>query len=392
MLSSVKFGNGKEQLADPVILANVLETPTVVESDVILYSTASNELRINGTGFIGAKDVDLFFDPPLLKDIAYEIVSKFPCFKNELVLRIRHGYEWRKTAGPLYIKGIDTGGGAVKVGGEDGVLVATVSSNLPEHLVTVESTFVDQIIYHDQPTITITGTGFNPLGNTLRFSNGILGKGVNYTLTKSTETKLTCTLTPGSFWRGNVDNLPGYLTLLAVNAGEGFVAVGPVNSAKGRDIATVFERPTIHSGNSKLFQTHTHELHIYGAGFTTSIARPQIKFSPPLTEGVEYTMRVVNRDDLEITLKDQKKWGPIGPLIALAINTRGDDGGWITFPGNGVHVGEIVEDVDAAKTAGIQIYPQGAKVYQSVLQKTLEVSGEGFTDGTSLRFLLVSRR
>lgn len=46
---------------DPVIIANVLGTPSVDENDETLYSKASNELRINGTGFMGAKKVDFFF-------------------------------------------------------------------------------------------------------------------------------------------------------------------------------------------------------------------------------------------------------------------------------------------------------------------------------------------
>lgn len=386
ILSSVTFKGGKNQLFEPAVVANVLETPSVEENDLVLYSTASNELRINGSGFLGAKDVDLFFDPPLLKEIAYEIVSPFPCTKDEVVLRLRHGYEWRKTPGPLVIKGVDTGGGPVRVGGDEGVQVAVVSANLPEHQVTVESSFVDQVIYHDEPTIYIKGSGFNPLGNTLRFANGILGKGINYTLTESTDSRLTLTLTPGSFWRGNMDNLPGFLTLLAVNAGEGFVAVGPINSVKGRDIATVFERPTVHSGNTKLYQTHTHEFHIYGAGFTETLAKPRIKFNSPLVEGKDYTIRVVDRDDMEITLKDQKSWGPLGPLVIQAINTRSDDQGWVTFGGQGVHVAEIIDDVDSAKTAGIEIYPMGVKLYQSALQRILDITGEGFVDGMEITF------
>ena len=109
ILHSIKFSDGPEQLAQPEIIANVLFTPNVLPSDRILHMTVSNELRINGTGFIGAKDIDIFFDPPLVKEVAYEIVSEFPCAKDEIVLRLRHGYEWRKTAGPLLVKGIDTG-------------------------------------------------------------------------------------------------------------------------------------------------------------------------------------------------------------------------------------------------------------------------------------------
>lgn len=44
-------------MGEPIIVAQVLETPSVVESADIIYTTATNELQINGTGFAGAKDV-----------------------------------------------------------------------------------------------------------------------------------------------------------------------------------------------------------------------------------------------------------------------------------------------------------------------------------------------
>ena len=337
------------------MVANVIETPDVLPNeDLILYTTASNELRIKCTGLVGAKDVDLYFDPPILKSITYEIVSKFPLFDNEVALRLRHGYQWRATPGPLYVKGIDTGAGAVKVGGDTGVLVARVSDNLPFHVVTVDSTFLNQLIYHDEPSIYVAGTGFNPLGNTIRFANGILGKGINFTVTNATETRMTLTLVPGSFWRrSDVENLPGYLTVLAVNAGDGFVAVGPINSAKGRDIATVFERPNVNPATTKLYQTHSHELHIYGAGFTDVLATPMIRFRSNLVLNIDYTIRVVERGNMEITLRDGKRWGDVGPLLVQAINTRGDPDGWVVFPGNGVAVAEIVADEDATKSGGV---------------------------------------
>ena len=386
-VNSIKFADGKEQLDEVTMVANIIETPNVLPNeDLILYMTASNELRLQCTGLIGAKDVDVYFDPILYKEVAYEIVSKFPLADNELALRLRHGYEWRGTPGPLYVKGIDTGAGPVKVGGDAGVLVAKVQENLPYHDVTVDSTFLDQIIYYDEPSIYVSGTGFNPEGNTIRFANGILGKGVNFTITKVTETQMTLTLVPGSYWRGNVDNLPGYLTVLAVNAGDGFVAVGPINSAKGRDVATVFERPKVNPGTTKLYQTHSHELHIYGAGFTDVLATPMIKFRPELVVNDDYTIRVEDRDNMEITLKDGKKWGDVGPLMVQAINTRGDPNGWVVFPGNGVAVAQIVADEDATKSGGVVIYPLGTRVYQSVLQRVIQLNGEGFKAGMEITF------
>jgi hypothetical protein len=52
-------------MTEPMIIANVLGTPTVSENQNVLYMSASNELRINGSGFMGAKKVDLYFKPPL---------------------------------------------------------------------------------------------------------------------------------------------------------------------------------------------------------------------------------------------------------------------------------------------------------------------------------------
>lgn len=389
ILSGVKFTSDPEKnlLPEPVIIANVLSTPTIAENTEIIYTTATNELRINGTGFRGAKKVDLYFDPPLYKEVGYEIVSTFPLLKNVVVLRLRHGYKWREEPGPLTVVGVDTGGGPVKLSGDDGILVGEVQADLELHGVTVETSAPDQVIYHDQPTITLRGTGFNPLGNTLRWANGILGKGVNYTAVSTTDTAISLRIVPGSHWRKNVENLPGYLTLLAVNAGEGFVAVGPTNAAKGRDIATVFERPTVYSSNTKLYQTHSHELHIKGLGFPKVLAKVQLKFSPNLVADLDYVLSVVDRTELEVTLLDGRSWRQDnGPLIITAINTRGDEAGWVVLGGDGVHVAEVVSDVDSVVTGGVEIFPMGVKVYQSALQETIIITGSGFKDDISISF------
>ena len=54
------------------------------------------------------------------------------------MLRLRHDYKWREEGvGILSIVGVDTGGGPVKLNGEDGVQVAEVQDNLDQHGVTV---------------------------------------------------------------------------------------------------------------------------------------------------------------------------------------------------------------------------------------------------------------
>eukprot|EP00981_Chlorochromonas_danica_P002645 scaffold520_cov160-Ochromonas_danica.AAC.2 len=359
ILNAVRFSIDPEKknlLPSPVIVAQVLNTPNVEAYKRVIYQSASYELRIDGTGFIGAKKVDFYFKPPLVKEVAYEDVTPYPLTKNEVILRLRYGYSWREERGPLYLVGVDTGGGPVKVNGDEGVLIADVQANHELHDITVEPTASFQLIYADEPSLLITGTGFNPVGNTFRFANGLLGNNVNYSTLSVTDTSIQLRLTPGSYWRKNFDNLPGVLTLLGVNTCQGYVAVGPSNAAKGRDIATVFERPAIYSNNKKIFKTHSHELHVMGTGFPLANTdyKPQLKFNPPLKEGVDYKLRVVARDDLEITLLDSRSWRPTaGPLIIMAINTRGDEAGWVTFPGEGVHVAEVVEDFDPPFKAGV---------------------------------------
>ena len=389
ILSSVTFAKNPDVnlLPSPVIVANVLATPTVKENSEVIYQTATNELVIEGSGFDGAKDVDLFFDPPLVKEVAYEVVSSFPLSGNEIVLRLRHNYEWSKELGPLTVVGVDTGGGPVKLNGDIGIKVGEVQADLEGHAITVSDTAENQVIYHDEMSVKVKGTGFNPDDTTLRFSNGLLGKGVNYTMSSVSETSLTLRLSHGSLWRKNVENLPGYLTLLAVNAGEGFIAVGPKNAGKGRDIARVFERPNVFSSLTKIYRTHSHELHIRGVGFPLVMGTPQLKFSPPLEVNKDYTITVVDRTDMEITLKDGREWASAaGDLVVTEINTRGDEGGWVKLAGNGVHVAQIVEDVDEVHTGGVEVYPVTQKVYQSVLQKKIDITGSGFEDGMTFAF------
>ncbi|KAJ1436837.1 hypothetical protein B484DRAFT_344871 [Ochromonadaceae sp. CCMP2298] len=388
VLSSVSFASSpdKNLLVEPVIIAQLLPTPTVKDMDVLLYQSASNELRINGTGFVGAKKVDLFFQPPLTKAVAYEDVTPYPLTKNQVVLRLRHGYSWRETPGPLFVIGVDTGGGPVKVDEDAGVKVAEVADNLDMHSVTVLDSAPTQLVYFDDPTITLTGTGFNTIGNALRWANGIAGNNVNYTTLSTTETAITLRITAGSRWRSNVANLPGALTLLAVNAGAGYVAVGPMNAGKGRDVAMVFERPQIFSSIVKLSRTHSHEMHLKGTGFPelTSGFRPQLKFYPALTEGVDYNLRVQSRTNLEITLVDGGAWrNEPGALQVTHINTRGDAGGWITLPGSGVHVADVTSDVIEG---GVEVIPTGVKVYASALSQPITITGTGFTEGMKFTF------
>ena len=111
-------------LSEPVIVANVLASPTIASSDTVLYTSASKVLRINGTGFSGVKEVKLYFKPPLYAKIDYEMIIR----GKQLSLRLRDQAQWRDGEGQLLLLGIDTGGGLVKLGAE-GVVVAIVVPN-----------------------------------------------------------------------------------------------------------------------------------------------------------------------------------------------------------------------------------------------------------------------
>ena len=54
-----------------------------------------------------------------------------------------------------------------------------------------------------------------------------------------TKDLLRMKLAPNSKWRANPANLPGPLVLLAVDAGAGFVPVGPTEAKKGRTVRTM---------------------------------------------------------------------------------------------------------------------------------------------------------
>jgi hypothetical protein len=200
ILSAVRFSSSKEMnlLSAPVIVANVLATPTIkTNKENEIYQSVTKELVIQGAGFTGAKKVDLFFEPPLLKEIAYEVVSQFPLAGPEVILRLLHPYQWSETVGPLTLVGVDTGGGPIKLNHDIGVVVADVRPDDEASDVSVEETAADQRIYHDDLTVKITGTGFNTDRATLRFSDNILGNGVNYTMTELTESSITLRLTTG---------------------------------------------------------------------------------------------------------------------------------------------------------------------------------------------------
>ena len=115
----------------------------------------------------------------------------------------------------------------------------------------------------------------------------------------------------------------------------------------------MFERPNVHSSNVILWRTQSHVLAIAGEGFTRVLGKTQVTFNPPLIEDTDYTINVIDRTSMEVTLLDRKAWRPTyGPLQITQINTRGDETGWVKVGGvGGVHVAEIADDDDVDSEA-----------------------------------------
>lgn len=75
--------------------------------------------------------------------------------------------------------------------------------------------------------------------------------------------------------------------LLAAEAGDGWVPLGPTAAKAGRKVATVFEDPSVKESDVEIFRTSTHELQITGTGFN-KVSRPTLEFEPALDDANYY--------------------------------------------------------------------------------------------------------
>ena len=75
--------NKNIMLPGPILVANVIQTPSVFSSDTAVYQTATKTLRINGTGLKFARTMNIYFNPPLPRGVAHEITSVFPLTSDQ---------------------------------------------------------------------------------------------------------------------------------------------------------------------------------------------------------------------------------------------------------------------------------------------------------------------
>ena len=102
---------------------------------------------------------------------------------------LKTGRKWRNEPGPLKLRRIDVGGGALRIDPKyGGVTVAEVQADLGGHGVTVDSTSADQFVYQSTKHLTVKGSGFDHVKTEegfgppkFRWFSGIKGRGQNYT-------------------------------------------------------------------------------------------------------------------------------------------------------------------------------------------------------------------
>jgi len=176
------------QLKNAVPVATIIEPPSVVRGeDKLIYMTGTNRFLINGTHFREG-NMALTFDPPLVRDVDYALAVRSP---TAMQLVLKTDRKWRSDGepGPLRLRRIDSGAGALRIDPRfGGVTVAEVQVDLGGHGVTASAN-PSKLMYQNAPSLEIKGSGFAHVEQVdnfgpprLRWANGLLGRGVNYTV------------------------------------------------------------------------------------------------------------------------------------------------------------------------------------------------------------------
>ena len=102
------------QLKNAVPVATIIEPPSVVRGeDKLIYMTGTNRFLINGTHFREG-NMALTFDPPLVRDVDYALAVRSP---TAMQLVLKTDRKWRSDGepGPLRLRRIDSGAGALRI-------------------------------------------------------------------------------------------------------------------------------------------------------------------------------------------------------------------------------------------------------------------------------------
>jgi hypothetical protein len=227
----------------------------------------------------------------------------------------------------------------------------------------VVSTGRQQRVYHDQEVLFFSATLLHPTATALRWSNQMRGDGADYYLSLVDHSTLALRRVEPFLWERTFLHLPTVLYLEAVNDGVGTTVKFRSLPGRGVDVATVFERPVVQPGDTKLFRTESPRLHLQGRGFTQAASGYplQLQFNVPLKEGGDYKLRVVSRTDLFLELTAGAAWSATaGPLFVIGANTAGGAEGWVWFAGEGVQVAHVQSDPDEGAWVRQALWAGGA--------------------------------
>mmetsp|Transcript_19207 Transcript_19207/g.66181 ORF Transcript_19207/g.66181 Transcript_19207/m.66181 type:complete len:931 (-) Transcript_19207:139-2931(-) len=386
----------QNQLESAVPVATVIEPPSVVRGeDKVIYMTGTPRFLINGTGFRDGTTT-LTFDPPLVRDVDYVLAVRSP---TVLQLALKTGRKWRVDGepGPLRLRRIDSGAGALRIDPKfGGVTVAEVQADLGGHGVSAVGN-PTMLIYQNTASVVVKGAGFDHANQVegfgaprMRWGNGLLGRGVNFTVSTFDDARVELVLKPGSLWRRNGANLPAPLTLLACDVGSGYVAIGATEAKKGIRVATVFESPAVTPQPlTSLFRTHSAQLWVTGVGFTRAGAagglgaEMKLEFEPALRVGVDYTLTVFNRTHALVRLREGRAWAAApGPLYVTGCDAGA--GPYANF--KPAAVAHVLPDA-AAHESGVEVTRTNHQVlYQTPAIRHLEIHGSSLSQDSKLAF------
>eukprot|EP01040_Poterioochromonas_malhamensis_P014692 gene14692-16310_t len=394
LIFTIKFGgeDSPNLLSNRTVIAQILPSPSI-EANSSHIKNETSLLTIRGKGLIGAKSVALTFNPAFEKNVHYEDISTYPLQGNQITLRLRPNHFWREDPGSLIVTTVDTGGGAVAVNGTEGVVVAYVDRNPgAESEVFVLDTSGSQVIYNEEEFVTISGGGFNPEGTEIEFLDEFdLRANVNYSIESVSKTEIRVKRLGGSSWLHFDSSVnPKPLMLHSVYIGGPEIHIG-TDGNRGKPIATVLQQPSIERSDTKVYVNLTNELNIRGKGFPhpSTNYRTQLMFSPSLIVGIDYTIGMVEENTLKLHLLPNRVWRKDpGPIKIIAINTRGDDYGWISYDSiGGIQVG-VVEYTCNNNPQKI-IVDEGRDsyyIYEGMLDQSIVLHGKRLNETSKLHF------
>ena len=110
----------------------------------------------------------------------------------------------------------------------------------------------------------------------------------------------------------------------------------------------VTSQPQITLSTVKIYRTNTRHLRVTGSNFPNPNGKQELSlmFEPELKQSVDYTIRVANENELDLTLLNNRAWRTAPGQLFIKSIILSELGISISFPtpGDGVSVAEVIDD------------------------------------------------